>query len=446
MAKRIRVLIVSYHFYPSGAIGAKRMSEFALHLQDNGIDVKVLCASIKDKSLHADLALRIARVDRTEIWAPQPIGDRLLSALARKKNKAQAKPDRVVDYSIASRQAPPKQLSFWRKHYQAIELLIDRNKLWSAFSTVVGILHRLWGRYDIVLSTGPPMSPHIAAMLISKVHRAAWISDYRDPWIGSKHRIELAMPRWRLSFEQAAQKMCANRSHAIICASPGIVDFVTQGISSNAAKCSVITNGYDWRLPAKTGNGKLRMLYAGSLYLNRNPFPFFAAIAELVAKPAVDRDKIQVTFVGNCESFRGLSTRDWIMQENLHDVININSPVSTAELKSMTKESDVLVSFAQGQPYQIPGKTFECIGASRVSLVITEVDSVTAHVIDDSGAGLIVPPNDHSCLNEALQKLYDRFVRDGDPFVPDENRIEKFSREVKNREMLDLVRLHIDTR
>ena len=39
-----RILVISFHFYPSAEIGAKRPSETALYLLRQGYDVTVLCA------------------------------------------------------------------------------------------------------------------------------------------------------------------------------------------------------------------------------------------------------------------------------------------------------------------------------------------------------------------------------------------------------------------
>ena len=67
MSDSPRVLIMSYHFYPSAAIGAKRMSELALFLLEKGIDVKVLCGSTRNEDADPDLVARISAVDKTEI-------------------------------------------------------------------------------------------------------------------------------------------------------------------------------------------------------------------------------------------------------------------------------------------------------------------------------------------------------------------------------------------
>ena len=39
-----RILIVSHHFYPEAQVGAKRMSELARHLCDDGDEVVVITA------------------------------------------------------------------------------------------------------------------------------------------------------------------------------------------------------------------------------------------------------------------------------------------------------------------------------------------------------------------------------------------------------------------
>jgi len=446
MSDTPRILIVSYHFYPSGAIGAKRMSEFALFLLEKGIDVKVLCESIRNKDSHAELAARISGVDKTEIWAPRPIIDPLLALLSRKRTQQQSKSRQDQDTAVVEIRSGLEHIPFWRKHYRAAVLLIDRNKLWSVLAAVTGALLRIRRRYDVIISTGPPMSPHLAGMLIALAHRAVWIADFRDPWIGTHFMRAEGVIYWRLRLERAALNACSRNCSRIVCASPGIVESVTQGNPEYAEKCTVITNGFDWRLPPKLNDGRLQLLYAGSLYMRRDPFPFFKAVAKLLSNPNVDRRKVTIIFVGNCESFGGVSTREWLEKHKLQDVVEINSPVTTEILKALIAESDVLLNFAQGQPFLIPGKTFECIGASRFALVLTEEDSVTAEVVRESGTGIVVPPGDPVRLANVLEKLYDRFVRHGEPFVPDEHRIAKFSRELKNSSLLKIAKIDFQQR
>jgi len=430
---------VSYHFYPSAAIGAKRMSEFALFLLEKGIDVKVLCGSTRKEDAHPDLVARISAVDKTEIWAPRPIVDQLLAVLRRKRAQRQSTPRQDQDTAAVEVLARPKHIPFWRRHYRSAVKFIDRNKLWSVLAAIVGSLRRIRGRYDVIISSGPPMSPHLAAMLVARAHRAIWIADFRDPWIGNYFMTAEGETRWRLRLERAAQNACTRNCSRIVCASPGIVGFFTQENPEYAEKCTIISNGFDWRLPPKSNDGRLQLLYAGSLYFKRDPFPFFQAVDKLIADKTVNREKIKIIFVGKCESFGGVSTSKWLERHNLQDVVQIKSPVTNESLKSLIAESDVLVNFAQDQPFQIPGKTFECIGASRFSLVLTEIDSATAQVVRKSGTGIVVPPGDPEHLLSALEELYDRFVRNGETFVPDEHRVADFSREIKNLALLEVV-------
>lgn len=433
MAAGTRILIVSYHFYPSAEMGARRVSELALMLDSLGVDVTGL--SGRPQAVDSPLGERIRDISLQQIWTPQPILDRILT-MCRRRDKG---PSAVRENESGMTQLRPRSPSFLTRHYRAAEELMDRRKLWGFFAYSCGVLHRLRTQYDVVISSGPPMVAHVAACEIARVHKANWIMDMRDPWAWALPGLDSHVPSWARTAERAAERRCIEAADRVMCASPGIRDLLHQRYPKLVSKFEVVMNGYDWSSDAPPVMGRLSLLYAGTLYLHRDPFPFLDALAEFVGQAGVERSRIAFTLVGHCRKWRGVDVQGFVDKRGLGDVVTIRPPVGSAEMRQLIESSQVLVNFAQAQPYAIPGKTFEAIGAGRYLLTITEEDSSTAQLIKQAGIGRIIPPGDKAPIVDVLRELYDAYVVRGVDLCPDRRHLARYSRAAANRRFLDIV-------
>jgi glycosyltransferase involved in cell wall biosynthesis len=341
--------------------------------------------------------------------------------------------------AVVENQALGTEKTGLRRQYRELENLLDRQKLWAMLAMIVGVVLRIRWKFDVVISSGPPVSPHLAALAISRTHSAKWIMDFRDPWVGSRPVIPGDVTEWRLRFERAAQRRCLAGCERVVSTSTEISSMLHEKFAVECEKLFVVTNGYDWELAPQESVGRLDMLYAGSLYLNRNPFPLCMAVANLIKQPSVDPGKVRLVFAGHCDSFGGIDLRTWLRENRLDSVVDIVGRLSVDELKPLVEKSTVLVNFAQDQPLQIPGKTFESIGARRYLLVIAEDESATARLVRNANAGLVVSPAEEKELDSALRALYERFVEKKIAFVPDDQELSTYSRSAANVEFSKIV-------
>lgn len=430
MAAGTRILIVSYHFYPAPEMGARRASELALMLESLGVDVTVL--SGWPRTVDPLLGERIRSIDVERVWTPRPILDRMLRVWRRREKR----PTAVAENEGGVTEVRPSTPSFLRRHYRAAEELHDRRKLWGLLACSRGILHRLRTRYQAVISSGPPMAAHLVACEIARAHKANWIMDMRDPWVPEELD---GGPLWAAAAERAAERRCVGAADRVVCASPGIQEVLCQRYPKLAEKFEVVMNGYDWSSDVSPVMGRLSLLYAGTLYAGRNPFPLLEALAEFAEEAGVDRSRIAFTLVGHCREWQGVEVQGFVDERGLADVVTIRPPVGSAEMRALIESSHVLVNFAQGQRHEIPGKTFEAIGAGRYLLTITEEDSNTAELVRQAGIGRIVPPDDKTGIRDVLRELYDAYVCRGIDLCPDRQRLARYSRAAANRRFLDII-------
>lgn len=287
------------------------------------------------------------------------------------------------------------------------------------------------------------MVSYIGGWAMAKLKRCKLILDYRDPWYlhGDKELTTVMLGHPLANFENRLADRCARESEALVAASPGTKRHILESFGVPPDRVHVIRNGFDPPavIDRVSPSGCLALLYAGSLYWNRNPFPFLEALESLLNEPSVDRSRVQCRLAGNCDEWKGVSLHDWIEQRHVGDVVEILPFMSSNALKDLVGESNVLINFAQGQPRQIPAKSYECIASRRDILVITENDSDVADLFREAGVGYIVEPNDTAGFSDALRALYRRHVDEPKAL---ENRadITRYSRSAQLEEFMRVVK------
>jgi hypothetical protein len=314
--------------------------------------------------------------------------------------------------------------------------LIDGHKRWSFLAYWAARRATLGFSVDVVVASGPPFSCVIAAQRLARVLKAPLIADFRDPmisgWVGPSHVYHPS--NW---VHRSMEARIVRGARAVTCAAPGLRSALAKTYPSEESKLDIVMNGFDGPLrpPIESTGHRLDILYAGTLYIGRDPFPFLAALEALLEDDAVDPVRIAVHFVGHCEEFRGRSLRDWLRGRRSAGVVEIRSTVSDAELSPMVDRATVLLNLAQDQLHQIPAKTFEHLASGREILAICEAQSDTGRLLGSIEGANCVEPQDLGRLLEVLRDLYRRHVVDGlaQPVPADQGR--HYSRDAQLRRM-----------
>jgi len=201
-----------------------------------------------------------------------------------------------------------------------------------------------------------------------------------------------------------------------------------------APKTFVVRNGYDdaVRLVSPDTGGRLAILFAGELYLNRDPFPLLHALERLLARPDVDARRVSVTFMGRKTDYAGRSFVGWLEGKRCAAVVKFVPPQPAEIVAKTALESTVLLNLAQHQPLSIPAKTFEHLASGRENLLLCEDDSESAQLVAKISGVLQVDPQNVEALDRVLFDLYERHVVQGRLRAPAQQDIAAFSRAAAN--------------
>jgi glycosyltransferase involved in cell wall biosynthesis len=386
----VKVLLVSLYFPPAGGGGVQRPLKFATHLPELGIETHVL-APDDPKWIHRDDELQpptLAWVHRARYVGPKgrKPAEELhgTTGLARVSKQA----------SLAGRRL----------------LVPDENVSWNltAIPAAISIVKR--EGIDVVLTTSPPNSVHLIGAAVKRATGVKWVADLRDPLVAHPHRAtERLLVRAKEQGAEAVAKLVARSADAIVCVSDAIVED-TQARNPRGRVVS-IPNGSDFddftgleRHPSD----RFRITHTGSFFGKRDPRPFLTALHRSGLKDVVAR------FLGDFRS----TDREWAEGLGLGDRLELIPYAPRRKSLELQRDSEVLLLLipdAGGRGKGIlSGKVFEYLAAERPILAVVPPDGAAAGLIRESGAGVVVAPDDVTGMVEALWALHKTW-KEGDP-------------------------------
>ena len=273
----------------------------------------------------------------------------------------------------------------------------ERNWIWPAVAKAIRIVRR--EEITCILTSCPPYSAHLVGLLVKWMTGIRWwIADFRDPWTtaGSKSlyatcAASLAVDRWlERAVVRNADRIITNTN--TLCA-----EFRKAYGSLPADRFVCIPNGYDREFFAEFAHLQKERLftitYTGSLYFGRTPEPLFQALQELLRRGSVDERSIRVRLVGECRAVEGRPIGELIERYGLGSVVEVLEPVPYNTAIGMIRQSHLALLLAPNQPYQIPAKVYEYMGAGTRVLALAKAGA-TADLIRNTGIGAVFDPGD----------------------------------------------------
>jgi glycosyltransferase involved in cell wall biosynthesis len=403
----VKVLLVTMYFPPAGGGGVQRPLKLAQYLPALGIETHVL-APDDPKWVHRDPELRIP----TQAWVHRA---RYVGPRARKPAE-ELRQASGFDKALVQAQVTARRL-----------LVPDASVTWNltAIPAAVRIVRR--EGIDAVITTSPPGSVHLVGAAVQRATDARWVADLRDPLVAFQHRrADTVATRARQATAEQVARLVARRADAVTCVSEAIADEV-RGLGARGV-VRTIGNGCDFDDFSGleyTPGPRLRITHAGGFFGRRDPRPFLQAFHD-AGIDAVAR------FVGDFRS----SDREWAEGLGLGDRLELVDYVPRGESLRLQRDSDVLlllVPDADGRGRGVlSGKVYEYLAAGRPILAVVPPDGAAARLIRETGAGVVVAPDDVDGIRDALVELNARFVEGGLPPVElsgaDRERLSRHSR------------------
>jgi glycosyltransferase involved in cell wall biosynthesis len=393
----MKVLIVSLYFPPAGGGGVQRPLKLATHLPELGIETHVL-APDDPRWIHRDDGLTLppnATVHRARYLGPS--GRKLAEDLHGASGLARA---------LVHGRALGRRL-----------LVPDENVTWNVTANRAAI--RLVKRegIDVVVTTSPPSSVHLVGAIAKRATGVRWVADLRDSLGAHPHRrAESRLVRAKEWTSQRVARLVARRADAIVAVSDAIA--AEARALGPRGPVTMIANGSDFDdfdgIEYRRGE-RFRITHTGSFFGKRDPRPFLTALADSGLE-------VEARFLGDFRS----ADRVWAEELDLGDRLRLLPYAPRRESLELQRDSDallLLIPDAGGRGKGVlSGKVFEYLAAERPILAVVPPEGAAAELIRETGAGVVVAPDDVAGIRAALEQLEGSWRAgelDGTPLSPE---------------------------
>ena len=373
------------YFPPAGGGGVQRPLKFATHLPELGIETHVL-APTDSKWIHRDDEIEpppAAIIHRARFVGP----------------KARKPAEELHGTHGVERLARQATLAGRRL------LLPDAAVAWNltAIPAAIRIVRR--ERIDVIVTTSPPSSVHFVGAAVGRATGIPWVADLRDSIVAHPHRrAERRSVQLKESAERAVARLVAGRADAVVAVSEAIAT----EMMGRSPRGDVITipNGSDFDdfagLPYQPGD-RFRITHTGSFFGKRDPRPFLSALAGSTF------DDVTARFVGDFRS----SDLEWARTQALGDRLELIPYAPRRRSLELQRDSEallLLIPEAGGRGRGVlSGKVFEYMAAERPILAVVPPDGAAADLVRETGAGVVVAPDDIEGMALELGRLRDRW-------------------------------------
>jgi glycosyltransferase involved in cell wall biosynthesis len=288
----------------------------------------------------------------------------------------------------------------------------DENATWALTAIPAGIRIVREHGIDVVVSTSPPPSSHLIAAAIARATGARWVADLRDSRGAPAHRRSgTAATKAKAATQRRVARLVASRADAITCVSEAISE-ETRALEPRG-RVVTIANGCDFDDVAgleRHPSERFRITHTGSFFGRRDPRPFLQALHD----SGLD---VAARFLGD---FRPADSA-WAESLGLGDRLELLPYAPRAESLALQRDAEArlrLMPEAEGRGRGVlSGKVFEYLAVGRPILAAVPPDGAAAELIRDTGAGLVVAPDDTDAIRGALAELNARRRADGLPDV-----------------------------
>lgn len=404
--RRGRLLIVSYHFPPDGAVGGLRWSGLGKHLAALGWEVQAVTAAQGNAATSPDGVV----VERCS--SVRTLNDRY-NAIARKLRHREPSSAAAPLGRSAPGSLVPRWLARIRAELASWLVLPDHGRGWVLRAAArTRRVARSW-HPDIVVSSGPPHSAHMAAWLGTMGLPVRRLVDMRDPWAttgapaGRWDPVQgTVSARWLIPL---LERWVLRRATAIVTNTPELEDVVRRQYGDRRVQC--IRNGVDVaRLPVRQGAAAgLTLAYIGTLYGERSLRPVLDALARFVGAHPEARPHTRLRIAGHADKRHADVLAAELSLHGLNGVVEHVGMLSESGALELVARSHLAIVLAQGQALQVPAKLYESIGLGVPTLIVTEEGSATAREGERLGAR-VVRPDDTVAIERILHQVWTRGV------------------------------------
>jgi len=428
-----KVLIITYHFPPDAVVGSIRPAKFAKYLRE--FDWEPLILTVKErhyenvdpsmvgevKEIPTFRTIKLPTIKDIYLFIKNIYLEKIKSSnLYVEKQKWHPQEYRLNPDSegIASR---------IHRYINSLFIWLPDDKVgWVIPAFIKGLWLIKKHKINAILTTSPPPSVHLVGLLLKILTKTFWIADFRDPWL-VEQKSPLARSKFGDIVERWLSRKVFEKSDRIVSVTEEMTNmFENEHQITLENKAFTIWNGFDSEDLEKHSHAKkydkFTITYTGTFYLDRNPELLLLSLSDLIREGSIDREKVQVRFIGDCRYINGKSIEHMITSLNLKNIVTIMDRVPHDEALSEIAKSHALLLLNPEQHWALAGKIFEYVGFGAHILAVCG-EGTTTNFLKRYPKATIVPPGNLGAMKKAILTLIeesnidDREMADNFPYT-----------------------------
>ncbi|MCC5922217.1 MAG: glycosyltransferase [Crocinitomicaceae bacterium] len=418
---RVKLLLISYYWPPSGGAGVQRWLTMSNYLQANGFDVTVVVPKNPDYPIIDEQLKTLVHQDIQIIKIGGFEPRNLLKKIAKK------------DTTNFDNALEEKNQVSWKKklmvYIRGNYFIPDARILWARAVAKTLIQKKI--NFDVVLSSGPPHSLHLAAMILKNRFKKPWIADFRDPWLEVEYFDKLKLnQRSKNKHAELERKVLAN-ADLVLTVSPSWSDLFK---NKGAKKTATIFNGYNhlqavWKQNIDKDKD-FTLLHAGTLQEDRNENDFIPVLNKFAAT----HPNTVLKLIGNVNNqiFTDKGA------DSFNFTIKSTGIVSHHNAILAMKSASLLVLIQNNVPAnskgRIPMKFFEYLAANVPVLIIGDLGSDLIALAKSFSATYGTAFHDQAGIEQALHEIY--ALHKAKTVIDRTKELENFTREAAAKKVI----------
>ncbi len=302
----------------------------------------------------------------------------------------------------------PRATSAWSRYLLSLLWLPDEHQgfippaVWACWD-----IHRRCGGVDLLYTTAPPFSAHLAGLIFKWMTGVTWAAEFRDPWTDNPAKPARLRTPFSDAVDRRLERLCLSNADHIVAVTDAAHDLLARKVTPGPRQQFVVVrNGID-RLtppgPSAPRPGLLRIVHAGSIYHQRDPRPFLRALASLHRRGRLGEGDVQVEFLGD-RWFHHVSIEQVAQDLGLSARVHCRDWVPHDVFLKVVEQADLLLLFAQHEPAQVQNKLFDYLGARKPVLAFADADGEVAQMLHRVGGHYLVAQDDPSVAETVLEK------------------------------------------
>ena len=255
--------------------------------------------------------------------------------------------------------------------------------------------------FTAVFTSSPPRSALVVGLIFKFLFGVPWTAELMDPW----YKPSGAIRRWA---EQRLLRAILSHADRVVVMTEGHAVLLREEFGIDASHFEVIPNGYDEEhfrgLPQLSPQKAPRavLTHVGTIYTGCAG-RFFDAVSELIQEQPHLEPMFHIDVIGSPDEL----TTSFATSAQGRRIVTLHGYKPHPETLAAMAGADYLLLFLalkQNSQLVISSKIYEYLRIGRPIVAVT-YDGEVKRLIERSGAGIVLPPDDINAIKAGLRHI-----------------------------------------